>query len=813
MSNKPIAKVVVAAGGKVDKAFDYAFCEDLKLAVGQRVLVPFGRREIEGFVTGFAESSELEPAKIKEIAEVLDDAPIFSPVMLALARWIGESYGTPLGVTLRAIMPAGIGLKNEYVIETLLDFDSHGLKGKQLQIFEYALKHKAVSQREILDYFGKTAQSAVSALVDKGKLKVTHIYEAKDYALRINMAILNNSHPDFEENRAKVMKKGGHQARVLELLANNPSMPVSDIGHLLGMSASPVKSLEQKGLVKIEQTEFLRDVVRDFETSHHEPLKLTPEQAAGLAKLKAALDTKPSSRRPVLIQGVTGSGKTELYIRIIQDVLAQGKQALVLVPEISLTPQTIAAFASRFGTQVTATHSRLSLGERYDQWKKARDGQVSVMVGPRSAIFTPFDNLGVIIIDEEHENTYKSGTNPKFDTGAVAEQLAKLTGALLVMGSATPKLESYYKAREGDYELITLEHRVNNLPIHAEIADMRAELAQGNKSIFSAELYLCLQQTLEEGGQAILFINRRGHSTFVSCRSCGHVCSCPNCSVNYTYHRQNAKLICHYCNDVAKNPKNCPTCGSTYIKYFGIGTQKIEEYLAQEFPLAKVLRMDLDTTGKKNSHHNIIKDFADGKANILVGTQMIAKGLNFPSVNLVGIVAADIALNSGDFRAAETAYQLITQVAGRAGRGIKAGRVIIQTYNPEHYSIKYAVQDNYTDFYNHEIEIRRQMNYPPYTHIFQILFTGESEKQLILALNTLVAIMKQANRKNLCEMLGPAPAQVVKIKENYRWKVLVKCNDSDILQKFVHYCMDKLEKIENLDGVKINLTPNPAYIN
>ena len=805
MSN--YAKVVVSVGMAVDKAFDYAVPVHMPVQVGSRVLVPFGKRSLEGFVVSISATTDFDPTKVKEISDIIDDAPIFSPTMLELASFMAKKYTTPLATCLRAIMPSGIGLKNEYIVRAVPEY-TEKLKGKQAQVLEYVRTSGTCSQRELTEVFGKNAQTVLNALQEKQAVSITHIYEAKDFVQRVRIAHFNedNQSVEFDELCAQIIKKGGAAARVLEFLRQNRAVPVSDLAYLTHVSMSPIKSLEQKGIITIEQTEIRRDVVKVTDETH-EPFELSDEQAHALDKLYAVLEQKPSSRRPVLIQGVTGSGKTELYIRTIQRALEMDKQALVLVPEISLTPQTISAFTARFGDAVTATHSRLSLGERYDQWKKARDGQVSVVIGPRSALFTPFSNLGVIIIDEEHEHTYKSGTTPKYSTHAVAIQLAKLTGAMVVMGSATPRLETYYKAQTGDYELITLKNRINNLMLDPTVVDMRAELAQGNKSIFSVKLYAALKNTIEKGEQAILFINRRGHSTFVSCRSCGHVCACEECSVNYTYHRHTGKMICHYCAKTVQNPKNCPTCGSIYIKYFGVGTQKIEEYLKDEFPNTKVLRMDMDTTTKKNAHNNIIEQFARGDAQILIGTQMIAKGLNFPSVSLVGIVAADIALNNGDFAAAENAYQLITQVSGRAGRGAKAGDVIIQTYAPDAYAIKYAVQDNYIDFYNHELTIRKQMNYPPYTHVYEVMMACPDEKRLIKTLHLLVAIMKQANRKGLCEVLGPAPCQVVKIKQAYRWKLMVKCADEDILSQYVHYCIDKLKQVENIEGIKLGLTP------
>lgn len=806
MSN--YAKVVVAVSIETDKAFDYAVPESLDVQVGSRVVVPFGKRHLEGFVVALLDTTDFDPLKIKEITETIDDAPIFSQNMLKLAEFMAKKYKTPLATCLRAIMPSGIGLKNEYVAEISPEY-TEKLKGKQGQVWEYIYTHGKCTQRELAEQFGKNIQTVLNILQEKGAICITHIYEAKDFVQRVKIAHFNEDDQsvEFDQLCERIVKKGGQAARVLEFLRQNRSVPVSDLAYLTQVSMSPIKSLEQKGIIKIEQREVRRDVVADIKQIDA-PFELSDEQTQAMDRLYTTLEKKPSGRAPVLIQGVTGSGKTELYIRTIQRVLEMGKQALVLVPEISLTPQTISAFTQRFGGVVTATHSRLSLGERYDQWKKARDGQVSVVIGPRSAIFTPFDNLGVIIIDEEHEHTYKSGTSPKYSTHAVAEHLAKLTGAMVVMGSATPRLETFYKAQNGDYELITLNNRINNLQLTPRVVDMRAELAQGNKSIFSQDLYNALKKTIEKGEQAILFINRRGHSTFVSCRSCGHVCQCQNCSVNYTYHMHTGKMVCHYCAATAQNPKNCPTCGSVYIKYFGVGTQKIEEYLADEFPGVKTLRMDMDTTSKKNAHNNIIEQFANGQAQILIGTQMIAKGLNFPSVSLVGIVAADIALNTGEYAAAETAYQLITQVAGRAGRGAKVGEVIIQTYNPDHYAIEYAVQDNYIDFYDHEITIRKQMNYPPYTSVFEVMMVGTDEKRLIKTLHVLVAIMKQANRKGLCEVFGPAPCYVVKIKQNYRWKLLVKCADEDILSQYVHYCLDKLKKVEDMDGIRVGLTPN-----
>jgi primosomal protein N' (replication factor Y) len=432
------------------------------------------------------------------------------------------------------------------------------------------------------------------------------------------------------------------------------------------------------------------------------------------------------------------------------------------------------------------------------------------MIGPRSAIFTPFDRLGAIIIDEEHETTYKSETNPKYNVKELAFELSRLTGCLVLLGSASPLVETYRAALEGGLELFELDRRVNNMPPKVSVIDMRKELALGNRTIFGNELREAIAENLRRGELTILFLNRRGHSTFVSCRACGHVLSCGQCSINYTYHITSDRLMCHYCGEEAEVPKNCPVCGSLYIKYFGVGTQKIEEEIRRSFPGVRTLRMDLDTTTKKHSHENIYRSFLDGAADILIGTQMIAKGLDFPRVTLVGIIAADINIHMGDFRSAEKAYQLITQVSGRAGRAELPGRVFIQTYNPEHYSIEYAKNDDYRAFYEHEIEIRRQMLYPPFSHLFVVLMTGENEKKVVTCLSGLYRLMT-GGREDF-EIFPPTPAVVSKIKNVFRHKLIVKGFDEEELKAFVFANIELLLKNTDTEGVVINNTLDPLNI-
>ena len=809
-----IAEIVVSIKSKqVDRRFHYTVSSDMRdtIRVGMRALVPFGNgnRLQEGFILGLTDTTDTPPESLKAIGELPDAEPLFTLEMLALAAWMREKYDATMTDCLHCIMPAGIALRNKFVVVLAEGADGFGLRGKTRTVFDYVTARGGiVAQRELDEQFGASIMRTLQAMRDDGLLTMKQDYELKDYTIRVQYAYLNDENPELDNLLDAALAKRDKQASVLEVILDRGGMAVADLRSFLHISPSPILTLAKNGLLRLETVERLRKVTGHAEAE--QTITLTPEQQAAIAYISAML-TAPE-KKPVLIRGVTGSGKTEIYMRIIEQAIARGQQAIMLVPEIALTPQTIDVFTNRFGESVTFTHSRLSLGERFDQWKKARDGRVSVMIGPRSAIFTPFANLGVIVIDEEHENTYKSETTPKYDVREVAAELSRLTGCLVLMGSATPDVCSMYRAEIGEYELVTLKERVNRRMPDIFVSDMRFELADGNTSVFSNALREAIESNLAAKEQTILFLNRRGHSTFVSCRACGHVLSCDACSVNYTYHMHTGKMLCHYCGKQEKAPQNCPICGSKHIRYFGVGTQKLEEEIERLFPAARVLRMDMDTTSRKHSHGRIIKEFAAKEADILIGTQMIAKGLNFPGVSLVGIVAADIALNTGDYRAAETAYQLITQVSGRAGRAELPGRVFIQTYEPSHYSIAFAKEQDYEQFYQHEIAIRQEMNYPPFAHLAVLLMTGDDEKKLIQTLQFLAEIMHQVNRKKLIEILGPAPAVISKIRYTYRWKLLLKGEDEAILRQFIQYCMDKLRKHTETSGLTLQVSIDPATI-
>ena len=602
-----------------------------------------------------------------------------------------------------------------------------------------------------------------------------------------------------------ILAKKNKQSLVLDMLINGDSIPVDHIKAILGIDGSPINALVKKGVVKTEENEIYRGNYNIARTVKSSPFTLNDEQKAALADILTNAD------RPVLLKGVTGSGKTEVYLQAIEAVMNEGKQAIVLVPEISLTPQTVDRFVSRFGDAVAVTHSRMSDGERYDQWRRAAGNEISVMIGPRSAIFTPFENLGMVIIDEEHETAYKADQSPKYDAREVAIKLAELYGCKVVLGSATPSVNSYYAAKNGEYYLSEMKNRINLSPPEIILTDMREELAAGNRSIFGRELYKAIEQNLADKKQTILFLNRRGYSTFVSCRKCGYVMTCENCNVNYTYHKYSNTLMCHYCGTAAKVPDICPACGSKHIRYFGTGTQKIEQEVNEHFPTARVLRMDADTTSKKDSHAEILDIFRRGGADILVGTQMIAKGLDFPDVTLVGVIAADLSLNINDYHSGEITYQLITQVAGRAGRAGTPGKVYVQTYTPEHYSIQAAVNGSYEDFYAKETEFREMMSYPPFTNIFFVLVSGEDEQKVYRSIMTLCEIMQRYNKNGQFKIFSPAPAVISKINGKFRWRMMIKSDDSEKITNFVLFTIEKLRAYIPLDGVNINISLNPNY--
>lgn len=520
-----------------------------------------------------------------------------------------------------------------------------------------------------------------------------------------------------------------------------------------------------------------------------------------------------SDDKMFLLKGVTGSGKTEVYMKLVERVLLEGKSAIILVPEIALTPQMIERFKGRFGVNVALFHSKLSDGERFDEWFRVKEGKAKVIVGARSAIFLPAKNLGLIIIDEEHENTYKSEQNPKYQTKEVAEYLSELKGCKVILGSATPSIETYYRALTGEMKLLELNSRVDNKAMPPmKVIDMRNELKGGNKSLFSRELFIAIQERLKRKEQIILFLNRRGFSTFVSCRSCGYVFKCDECDISMTYHK-NGLLICHYCGKTKREPRECPKCHSKYVKFFGAGTQRVEEEVKKYFNNVRILRMDVDTTRDKHSYERIYNTFKNGEADILIGTQMVSKGLDFKNVTLVGILAADMSINIPDYRAAERTFQIITQVAGRAGRGDKQGEVLIQTYTPQHYSLQYAVNYDYEGFYEKEFTVRAMMKYPPFGKLLLINGTSKKEELLKNFMHKITMMIKPLVESCLdIEILGPIPCMISKLKENYRWQIVIKGEfDSYFSKNIKEILYDENKNVYNDIRISMDINPNNLF--
>ena len=807
------ARVIVGLNNPaMDRVFDYLVPTEMELQEGTRVIVPFGRRnaKTEGYVISLSSQTDVPQDKLKEILEVLDDGkPSFTPALLRLAQWMQERYFCTLNQCLQAMLPAGIRTKSRWAVR-LLDFDDGvQLTPKERQVVDFIGERKQVPLEDIQAEFTGKPQELLRRMEEKGILSFHQQLWHSDYKKEQRLLSLEQEHPLLEavRQKAETDQRLLGQRRILEYLEKSAEATAAELREKCGVTDSPIRTLLQKGILKERRESVLRDVCRgEYErTTAFQP---TAEQAAALDAIRREMEQE--EKKPILLHGVTGSGKTEIYMQLIADVLAKGQQAIVLVPEIALTPLILERFVSRFGEKVSVTHSRLSMGERVDQWKKARDGEISVIIGPRSALFMPFQRVGIIIMDEAHENSYLSDVTPKYDTREAAEELAGVYGALFLMGTATPELVSYHRARAGKYLLLELRERTGGgrLP-KVHITDMRKELAEGNLSVFSRGLKEAVEEALGRGEQVILFLNRRGYATFVSCRSCGTAMTCSECDITYTYHGAEEALVCHYCGRRIPLPKTCPQCGSRYIRYFGTGTQKIEEEAKALFPTARILRMDQDTTLTKHSHEAILEAFGRGEADILIGTQMIAKGHDFPKVSLVGIMAADISFYVDSYGAAETAFRLMTQAAGRAGRKNDGGQVYLQTYRPEHYAVQYAAKQDYPGFYEEEMLLRRMMGYPPFGAFFSILLSGAEQAETEQAAAEIEKALVRRDTEGIALLLGPAALS--RFRGEYRMQLIVKAAEEEALRALVLPVIAEWKK-QNKGGVRCQLLLNPLHV-
>lgn len=727
------AEIIINSNAKdLNRTFDYIIQDEIEdeVKIGTRVLVPFGNSKSqkleEGFVIGIKNESEFAKKGIAKVEKGAIDSK-----KIELAKWISRRYFSNISDAIKLMLQPGTSSKNE----------------------KDRTKERLVNCVKIVD---------------------------KDFK-------------DFKNIKSE------KQLKVLKLLKENGEFFVSDIVNLEISSLAVLKTLEKNGYVEIIKKEAPRNPFINKDIKKTKKLKLNDEQQDTLDEIDEAIESEKYSR--FLIFGVTGAGKTEIYLQAIDKVLKKGKSSIMLVPEISLTPQTVNRFVSRFGEEkVAILHSKLSLGERFDEWNKIERGDAKIVIGARSAIFAPVKDLGMIIIDEEHDSSYKSEMSPRYNAIEIAEYMAKEGDIPLVLGSATPSMNSFYKATKkstdkyineedkefelkssvsDEYSLSVLKKRANNAVLpNVKILDMRDELAKGNKSMLSQELHDEIEKNIKEKHQTILFLNRRGYSTFVMCRDCGYTKKCPNCNITLTYHMNGNKLKCHYCGHEENPISVCPKCGSKKVKYFGTGTQKLEDLIKKEFPNASTIRMDIDTVSKKNSHEKILDKFRNDNIDVLIGTQMVVKGHDFPNVTLVGVIAADSLLGLNDFRANERTFQLLTQVAGRAGRSKELpGKVIIQTYNPDEMAIKLSAKQDYEKFYETEIKLRKVLKYPPFCDIIMLGISGKDESLVIKKAQEIHSYLKNRviNEKFGVLLYSPVSSPINRIQGRFRWRIIIKC--------------------------------------
>lgn len=796
-----VAKVIVDVPASiVNQTFDYAIPEKFQAVIqpGMRVVIPFGPRKITGFVIEIQTHSEVD--KIKDILEILDIIPVLTKELLELGKWLADSTLSLYISTYQAMLPQV--LRSKYKKE-IMRLNDDPLTVELELLFQ---DNERVPYEDVLEKLANLKQ--LQDFIAAGTLTVNYVVKSqitKKYQTIITPASSSELHIGLVSLSANAVR----QKEVIEHFINNPKpIEQAELNRKLQTTTASLKPLIVKELLTIAKVETYRNPYdRDFPKT--ENLTLTDEQAIAITPINDAVTNRKAST--FLLHGVTGSGKTEIYLQAIEKVIARGEEAIVLVPEIALTPQMVERFKGRFGSKVAVLHSALSVGEKYDEWRKIQAKEVQVVVGARSAVFAPFENLGIIIIDEEHETTYKQEESPRYHARDVAIKRSEMNGFPVVLGSATPTLESFARAQKDVYTLLTLSKRTNEKAMpEVEIIDMREELHAGNRTMFSRALTNSIRDRLEKKEQIVLLLNRRGYSNFALCRDCGHVEECPNCDISLTYHKRHNSLKCHYCMHEIPMPTNCLVCKSDLIRFFGTGTQRVEEALNEIIPEANVIRMDVDTTGRKGSHEKLLQQFANHEGDILLGTQMIAKGLDFENVTLVGVLAADSMLHLPDFRSSEKSFQLITQVSGRAGRHELTGEVIVQTYSPDHYSVELASKYDFNRFYDHEMKIRRTFQYPPYVFLVLITVSHEDETKVREVTQEFRELLGQRLQQN-SSLLGPSPSPIARMKNRYRYQIIVKYRQEPNLQTIIKEIRDQFQT-EMRKNLQIVVDFNPYQL-
>jgi primosomal protein N' (replication factor Y) len=783
---------------------------------GARLLVPFGKRQLTGYAVALhvrlSDDVEIEQDAIKDALELIDEEPLITEEILKLTQWTADYYASAWGEVLKASLPAGINASIEQIVsitskgrDELLRVAS--TKTVKTQVLRYLADAGETPARELASNFGTSAvQRAVRELTKNGWVSTFHRTLTAQVKPKRRKAVRLLA-PEKHQANTKPFTEA--QQKIIEtLLKSDGEMLFTELIEAADIGASAINTLAKYGFVEIFVQEVLRDPLKDAKIPDILDLTLTGEQAAVLDEIEKSL--KLAKYKAFLLHGVTGSGKTEIYIRAMKHALADEKSSLMLVPEIALTPVFSRRLRAVFGDEVAILHSNLSTGERFDEWRRIRRGHARIVIGTRSAVFAPLRNLGLLIVDEEHDGSYRQHESPFYNGRDVAVVRANFAGASIVLGSATPALETFHNSHIGKYEYLQLANRIGNRPLaRAEIVDMRQVFKQAGKDTsFSKNLIEAIEETHAKGEQSIILLNRRGFSQFVLCRSCGETIRCRNCDITLTFHKRENRLICHYCNHREKPPHSCPNCKSHYLYFMGEGTEQIEDMLKRKFSHLRIARIDRDTTSRRKEMEKILENFSDGEIDMLVGTQMLAKGHDFHNVTLVGVISVDAGLALPDFRSAERTFQLLTQVAGRAGRGTLQGRVLIQTYYPEHYALRHAQTQNYDAFYEEEIEFRRRLAYPPFVAMASVLIKHSNYNYAFDNAQILKECLLKNNSENMCRILGVAPAPLARLKNEFRLQILVKAKNRAKLRETLDFALhDAAERFCDLRILTVEIDP------
>ncbi len=805
---KEIVEVAVAL--PVSKTFHYRIPEKIRTSihVGMRVLVPFKGRKVTGFAIDLSDHPPkgLEE-KLLEVEDLLDQVPLIDPEMLRFCRWISGYYLYPLGEVIKTGLPPGLHIKSDLILSLTQHgaerLNQGGLEQVQEKAFREIERCGKIALKRMLKLFPEEIQkSQLLSWKRQGLLYIEAGIGEKEVKPKLEKVIQFKG-----QGSAKRLTK--KEAAILGWIEEKREVSYSELRRTFKSPLKAIQSLQADDFITASDREVCRDLSFRPELKAYPKPELNPDQNAVFNQILKGIYAKRFS--PFLLYGVTGSGKTEIYLRAIEEVLNQGRQAIVLVPEISLTPQLLSNFKDRFGENLALLHSGLGKGERYDQWRKIWKGEVGIALGARSAIFAPFKRLGIIIVDEEHEPSYKQEEKLKYHARDLAVVRAKQCEATLVLGSATPSLESFLNAEKGRFQLLRLPERIEGKPLpRVEVVDMKKE-----GGLLSEQLKTALQKNIEDKKQSLLFLNRRGFANFILCPDCGFTFKCPNCSVTLTHHIRDRSLKCHYCDYQIQAPGDCPKCEGHRLRGMGIGTERLEQEIKALFPETLVERMDRDTTSRKHSHLEILKRLESGKIDILVGTQMIVKGHDFPNVTFVGVVSADTSLHFPDFRSSERTFQLLTQVAGRAGRGERLGKVVIQTFNPDHHGILKAKDHDFIGFYREEIEFRKVLQYPPFSRLINFRLVGNSEKRTKVTAEEMgligQSLLKQGFQKGI-EILGPSTAPFAKMRGKFRWQMLAKGRSSQLLHQFAKELALRLGDRARVKGVNLDIDVDPVFI-